>query len=300
MASEEGEEDPRQSARSLLADLRVQPCEPSQPGLYRTDLHEGWNFLSPSGGVLTSVALSAMRAELGDPSWALRSSTTVFSKQVFAGPLLVRVEVLRQGRLATQVRAELTPQDQVGPGEGLSVLAVFSKTQPGPSLTGARFPDVPGPEAGRVQPWAKRKVRFFQNLEDRMVLGHLSWERDWEAGPARYARWLRYLRPSVDALGQPDPLVLPPIADLMPPALIRALGPDAPRFWAPSLDLTMHYFQPSPGPWFLVFGRASWAGEGICSAQVEIWDEAKRLLAFGTQTMLIRARKAARPASESQ
>ena len=65
------------------------------------------------------------------------------------------------------------------------------------------------------------------------------WSADFEAGPARYARWFRYRVPQRDPEGRFDRLALPPLIDTMPTALHRAIGPGPYRFYAPSLDLTV-------------------------------------------------------------
>jgi acyl-CoA thioesterase len=74
----------------------------------------------------------------------------------------------------------------------------------------------------------------------------------------------------------------------MPPALIQKLGPNHPPFFAPSLDLTVHFLEPTTSQWLLTSVHARWARAGYASADVEIWDDQRRLIAFATQTMLIR------------
>ena len=42
---------------------------PRAPGWYLADLPDDWSYLSPSGGVLMTVAMRALTAELDDPSF---------------------------------------------------------------------------------------------------------------------------------------------------------------------------------------------------------------------------------------
>jgi acyl-coenzyme A thioesterase PaaI-like protein len=80
------------------------------------DLPHAWDFRTPSGGVLMTVAMRAMQAELDDPALRPISANTHFCSPVPAGPLEVRVEVLRRGNVAAQVRAALSSTTMPGPG----------------------------------------------------------------------------------------------------------------------------------------------------------------------------------------
>jgi hypothetical protein len=79
--------------------------------------------------VLMTVAMRAMQAELGDPGLAPLAATTHFCSPVPAGPLEIRVEVLRKGNVAAQVRAALSSTTM--PGPGLEVSATFGRERPG-------------------------------------------------------------------------------------------------------------------------------------------------------------------------
>src|SRR5262249_14418855 len=88
--------------------------------------------------------------------------------------------------------------------------------------------------------------------------------------------------------GRLDPFALPPIADTMPPALMQKLGPRHEPFHAPSLDLTVHFLEDTTSEWILVNVHARRARAGYATASAEIWDDRPRLLAFATQTMMLR------------
>jgi acyl-CoA thioesterase len=131
---------------------------------------------------------------------------------------------------------------------------------------------------------------FLSNFESRLALGRPWWERDWPPGPARIARWMRYLTPQALPDGTLDPLALPPVADTMPPAIHQGLGANGPRFHAPSLDLTVHFVDPTASAWLLVNAYARRARAGYATAEAEIWGEDGRLAAYATQTMMLRKR----------
>ena len=277
------------------------------PGWYTADLPDDWSYLTPSGGVLMTVAMRAMMAELGDEGFVPVSATTVFMSRVPAGPLEIRVEVLRRGNAACQVRAALS--STATPEPGLEVSATFARRRRGPDAYGRSMPEVPEPAACEdagdraimSDPTQRRPIRpFFENLDMRLAIGAPVWRRDWEQGEARMAFWYRYRVSQRDATGVIDPLAIPPIADTMPSALARRLGPDHPRFFAPSLDLTVHFLDPGTTDWYLVDVRCPRARDGYASAHADIWDATGRLVAFATQTMMLRNRPKRRAPEPSE
>jgi acyl-CoA thioesterase len=260
------------------------------PGWYTATLPRTWDFRSPSGGVLMTVAMRAMEEELADPELRPISANTHFCSPVPAGPLEVRVEVLRHGNIAAQVRAALSSTTM--PGPGLEVSATFGRARAGVDVVDAEFPAVRMPaDATPIMPGTTDfRPRFFENFDTRLALGAPWWTKGWEPGPARVGRWFRYHVPATLADGRLDPLALPPIADTMPPALFQALGPDAEPFHAPSLDLTVHFLEDTTAAWLLTLVHVRRARAGYATADCEIWDDGRRLVAFATQTMLLRRR----------
>jgi acyl-CoA thioesterase len=278
----------------LAAATRVERLDRA-PGWYVADLSDDWSYITPSGGVLMTVAMRAMALELGDDGFTPISANTLFCSPVPAGPLEVRVEVLRRGGSAAQLRAALSSTQK--PGPGLEVSATFARERSGPDVYGVTMPEVPSPDEAAdagdrsISSDDQRRMRpFMRNLDIRLALGPHLWRPGWEAGEARMAFWYRYRVPQRRADGSFDPLAIPPIADTMPSALVRRLGPDEPRFYAPSLDLTVHFLDRSDSEWFLVDVRSQRALRGVATADAEIWDDRQRLVACATQTMMLRRR----------
>lgn len=277
----------------LAADTAVKPLL-STPGLYTADLPDSWDFTGPSGGVLMTAALRAMQAQLDDAGLRPLSATGVFCAPVSPGPLEIRVEVLRAGGTAAQVRASLASVAR--PGPGLEMLATFARGRSGPDMQGVGFPRVPMPEDAEdiseelCRPvGALRSMRFFRNLEVRLALGHRWWTPDRQPGPAHCARWFRYRKPQRDRRGMLDPFAIPPLTDTMPAAVWQALGPEQPLMHAPSLDLTVHFVEDTGAEWLLASALARRARRGHATAEIEIWSQDRRLVAYGTQTMTFRA-----------
>jgi len=271
---------------------------PAGPGRYRLDVPDRWSFVLPSGGVLMTAALRAAERELADPGLRLGSATATFCAPVRPGPVELAVHVLRRGGATAQVRVGARPAgppaaaDDAADAAGYEVVATFTRDRAGPDLVGARMPDVPGPDASPpvVDDHPRNphpKARFFAQVDCRMARGARVWLPGWDAGPARQARWFRYLVPQRDAAGRLDRLALPPLADTLPGALTQALGPGAYRFYAPSADLTLHVVDDTEREWILVSAFARRARAGWAIAEAELWDDAGRLVAFATQLMYV-------------
>jgi acyl-CoA thioesterase len=273
-------------AADLAQELTPQPDD----GRWTFELSKAWDFLLPSGGVLASASLRAAEAELAEPDLRLLSSSTIFCTPIAPGRLDAEVTILRRGGNAAQVRIALRNAEA---GEsGLETLATFARVRPGPDVLGAKFPAVPGPEdcADLVDDAGNnphKRAPFFANFEARLASGDRFWIPGWKAGPARYARWFRYLVPP-RADGTLARFAYPPIIDTMPPALFQAIGPGPYRFFAPSLDLTCHVVDDTDREWLLVSVLARRALGGTAIAEVEVWDDTRRLVAYGTQTMYLR------------
>lgn len=283
----------------LAADTAVHRVRVA-PGWYTAELGDHWDFRTPSGGVLMTIAMRAMREELGDPEFRPVSANTHFCSPVPAGPMEIRVEVLRHGTAAAQLRAQLSSTST--PGPGLEVSATFGRDRDGVDVIDGQPPAVPAPdelpELQRAQVLGELgEPRFFRNFEQRLALGHPWWTDDWQPGAARMARWFRYRVPQRRADGVLDPLAIPPIADTMPPALVQKLGPRRDPFHAPSLDLTVHFLDDTSAEWLLTDVHAIRARAGYASATSHIWDDGGRLVAVATQMMILRriTRGAAKP-----
>jgi acyl-CoA thioesterase len=277
----------------MFADLAVDTAvraDPDVGGRYHVTLPDHWDFLLPSGGVVMTCALRAAEAELGEPALRFASATTIFCTPIRNGALVADVAVLRRGGSTAQVRVALRD----GTGEpGLELIATFLRERKGPDVIGVPFPAVKSLADAVVVDGVSRsnpavRMRFHQQFEYRLADGERFWQPDFAPGPARYARWARYRVPQRDAAGRYDRLALPPLIDMMPAALHRAIGPGAYRFFAPSLDLTVYVIDDTPREWLLFSVTARRAKAGWAIADTEVWDDEGRFIAHGAQAMYIR------------
>lgn len=258
------------------------------PGLFSADLSDRWNYFNPCGGVLMTIALRAMEQELDDPNLTLLSATTLFCQAVLAGPMSIAVTVLRRGETAAQVKATLS--SAALPGSGLEVLATFTKSLDGPNVHGVSMPDVDAPDPAKRINGRGTPFPIFDNIEIIPALGDPMWSDDGSPAPAHVAYWYRYVVPQ-QRDGAFDPLAIPPLADSMPPALVRRLGKGAPRYLMPSLDLTVYFLENAKSEWLLVESFVERAREGYAIGSVNLWSEDGVLCARGAQSMTLRPRK---------
>ena len=259
-------------------------------GRSRAVLDESWNLVPlPQGGIVTSLALRAAGDAVEDPTHQLRSSTTTFAGQVRPGVLEIEVTVLRHGRSATQVTASIRNE---GVQAGAFVTAVFGTSRRGPTFTDLVMPDVPSPDrcpSGRHAPpegiVADPPPPFWTRVEGRLALGHQWWE-SYTPTTSDRATWLRFDDPPVGPDGAIDPLAVLTLADRMPGAVQEKIGPQDERWFAPSADLTVHFFEPLTTPWLLAHDRSRWADDGWASGESMLWSEDGTFVAYATKMML--------------
>ncbi len=265
-------------------------ADPDRPGRWTATVTGDWNApVLPHGGVMTSIALRALEADLALPAQRLRSVSTVFAAQVPVGPVEVETNVLRRGRSLSQGQAVLRA---VGSEAGFHVTAVFGADRVGYSFADARPPEVPPPGACHDFLWGAEEAgfdfafepTFWQQCESRPAIGHRPWE-EWPAGSSLKATWYRFRDTPRLADGTIDPMALVTFCDTMPGAIGEYTGSARRALWlAPSADLTVHVLDTARSEWLLAVNRARHASDGYASVDMELWDpDGWRIVAYGTQ-----------------
>src|SRR6476646_8193424 len=90
----------------LRADTTLTP-DPSRPNRFRADLPDAWKVVYVFGGVSMYAALRAMHEALDRPDLELVTANAIFVAPVAPGPITIDVDILRDGRSASQVAADL-------------------------------------------------------------------------------------------------------------------------------------------------------------------------------------------------
>ncbi|MEZ5206203.1 MAG: thioesterase family protein [Acidimicrobiales bacterium] len=97
---------PSVPAGDFAADTAVTPV-PAPPGTFTADLSEAWKVFYAFGGATMAVALRAAQAGLDRDDLAPVSATAVYAAPVPCGEMTIDTRILRAGRSAAQVTADL-------------------------------------------------------------------------------------------------------------------------------------------------------------------------------------------------
>jgi len=277
------------SPSNVVADTVLTP-DAGVRGRYHADIPDDWKVVYVFGGVTMYAALRAMREALRRPELRLVTANAIFIAPVPPGPVTIDVEVLRDGRTASQMAADLRVDGKLA----LRVHGVFGVAHDlDHGFLDVRFPEVPHPADVEPPPPA----------DDRMPFGHINFhdQTDWRpvsgvpldreafrAGPARCQIWTRLLEEPTLPEGGYDPLALAIHGDVIGPAVGAGLGPiDAP-FMVLSLEIGIRFVATPVSPWVLQEIEAWHVGDGYATGPARLWDEAGNLCAIATQTANMR------------
>jgi hypothetical protein len=249
------------------------------PGRYRGEVSPGWTIgPKPNGGYLLAMLGRAVAASSPHPDPVAVSAHFLWAPD--PGTVTIEVGLLRAGRSASQLRAELRQEERV------CVAALFTQGQLGEEPVhwdqGApRAPEVPFeacvPSSG-TNPSGVR-VALMDQVEVRLDPACTAFARGEPSGRGVVEGWLalRDERPF-------DPLSLLFALDAFPPASFDI----ARTGWVPTLELTCYLrARPAPGPLRLRQAAQLVAGERFdetCTA----WDRSGRLVGQATQLAGIR------------
>ena len=270
--------------------------DPTRPGRYLATISPHWNILYVFGGMSMATAVSAARAAVTQPEFELRSATATYLAPIQSGPMTLDVRKLRVGKGSEQLAVDMRhgrPNDAREGSTDLHVVCTF-----GPKRNSeARFvdlecPKVPAPESvAKLKPpegFARGRVPYRHSVEVRPVLGNMPWEKDWQAGPARFLAWHRLRNNPRLADGSLDPLAYVPAADLIGAPLRQAQGPQGNSGMVISLEICLHVFARTDSEWLLQDAHACQARDGYVSGRVNLWDERGELVAQATQLATLR------------
>jgi acyl-CoA thioesterase len=269
-------------ARDLRRDTTLAP-DPSRPGRLHGNIPEDWKVVFVFGGVSMYAALRAMQEALGRPDLDLVTANAIFVAPVPPGPITVDVEVLRNGRRAAQVAADL----RVPGVDGVALRAhgVFGAAHdtelahqevvfPEVSLPA----DTPVPEM-RPNPFGV--INFHQQTEWRPISPFD------DPGKGQFLSWVRLIE------GEPDRLTLAVHGDVIGPAIGRALRArmsEVETLMSLSLEIGIRFVRAPVTSWVLQEIEAWHIGDGYATGPARLWDEAGNLCAIASQTAHLRHR----------
>jgi len=271
-------------------DVQVQP-DVARAHVFHGRVEPAWIFTFASGGVLMALGMRAAERDLGRDDLVALSAHATFCAPVSQGPVEITVRVLRSGKTAAQVLAELSVpgQDSVA----MVLTATFGQLRADSPFTFDRrvFPtDVPPytelpptlvPE--HLIPLFAGNSAFGQ-YEHRRAVGHAGWESGWTAGTGRYCGWLRFHSSPMRPDGTLDPLCLAFAGDQPGIPLVQALGSAlGMNLMAPTLNLDLQFIRPTTSEWLCVDVSAHEAIDGFAHVTAEIWDQERRMVGLCSQ-----------------
>jgi acyl-CoA thioesterase len=261
----------------IRADTALTP-DATRPGRFHADIPDAWKIQYLFGGVSMYAALRAMEEQLARPELELVTANAIFLAPVPPGPIEVDVDVLRNGRRAAQVAADLHVPGGNTPALRLhGVFGVAHDTDlrhdeivfPEVSLP-ADTPEPPPPLED--SPWGV--INFHEQTEWRPV-SPLD-----DPGKGHFMAWVRLIE------GEPHRLSLAVHGDVLGPAVGRALGPRerSGHFLVLSLEIGIRFIATPVTSWVLQDIEAWHVGDGYATGPARLWDESGRLCAIATQT----------------
>jgi acyl-coenzyme A thioesterase PaaI-like protein len=262
-------------------------------GFYTAELDPMWTVGgNPHGGYLLALMARAAIAADDDASHPHPlAASAVYLSPPSVGPATVTVEVLRRGRLASQIRAQLRQQDRVHVDVQFTLGRLDPDTEPYRSYYPP--PDVAPFDQCRRGSTDPRgtgvHVGMLDMVDQRLDMSSLG-KHD-KADPNPYRGGSGELRGWVGfADGTPfDPVSLLYVVDSFPPATftIGTVG------WVPTMTLTA-YIRALPSPGSLRMRQRVGMLAGNLADQVcEVWDGRGRLVAQATQLDAVRLDPAA-------
>jgi hypothetical protein len=249
---------------------------PAGGGTFGAELDPEWTVGGrPHGGYLLAVMARAAVAVTPAHPHPL-SASAVYASPPEIGSATVSVEVVREGRLVSQVRARLTQREKVL----VDTLFVTGALDPS---TEERFTDVPPPDVAPIDECERSKTKPMG--EDGLVVAMLDTVAQYldpasfRNGHADLRGWLAFDD------GTPfDPVSLLYVADSFPPATLT-LGSVG---WVPTLELTTYLRAvPAPGP-LRMRQRARVIAGGLVDQVCEAWDSRGRVVVQATQLAAVR------------
>jgi acyl-CoA thioesterase len=227
-----------------------------------------WSFAGPQGGHVASRILEASCVD-GRPA---RSLQVQFVAAAAAGPALISTSILREGRSATLVAANVTSDGKL---VAHASVALGSSTS-SPAITLLSRPEVPSPDAVLTLQAASEFVPFGQHLEYRVPSGITVFE----GADAELIGWVRFrdCRP-VDAFAATV------LVDALPPALYGALREPVA---IPTVDMTVQYLRHDPvDDWVLARITTVTSRDGWCVDDSALWSREGDLIAMARQTRAV-------------
>ena len=214
------------------------------------------------GGVVGASMARAMQAQVSDDK-SLRSFSVTFAGPVEAGQVECATRLLREGRTASFVSAEVT---QGGTNRATATAAFGLDRKSSAQVPGPRRPDAPSPQACKEMPYIEGVMpSFTQRIEFRYVQGDFPFMG---ATGSSIGGWCRFRHDAVPG-DAPGMLAL---IDTWPAPLLSTMKTPAPASsmtW--SVDLFSTRADARLDQWWYFDARTVFATHGYTSFEASLW-----------------------------
>jgi acyl-coenzyme A thioesterase PaaI-like protein len=248
-------------------------------GRFSAEVSPEWTIGGkPNGGYLLAMLGRAAEAVAARDSVVAASAHYMHSPD--PGPVMIRAEVLRAGRSASQVRAQMRQGDQACV-EALVTTGLLDGSIPYWDRGAPAVGDATYDQAARLTPRLPNlnRVAIMEQIDVRLDPSSAGFTSGQPSGRGELRGWLEL--PEAEPF---DPVSLLFAVDAFPPATfdIELAG------WVPTLELTAYIRAlPVPGP-VRILQRAQMISSQRVDEACFIWDRTGRLVAHGTQLAGIR------------
>jgi acyl-CoA thioesterase len=232
------------------------------------------------GGLLGGMLYTAMRREMSDNRPLYSLMVSFVGPVVSDEPFTMSVQILRIGKSAVQVAAQMMQNDSVV----CSALACFGTARESSVLVASLpAPRAPAPDTLPALPYIPNVVpAFTQHIDFRWAFGGLPFS----GTPSReMGGWMRLKDLSANDEFTTAHLIT--LIDAWPPAVLPLLSKPAP---ASSVTWSMSFMQPLPeltSDWWLYRAEIAQAADGYGQTCAHIWDKEGALVAISTQTVAV-------------
>lgn len=229
------------------------------------------------GGLQSALLLAAIRKEIGD-DLPLRSLQTVFVGPVAAGPVRIRVDILRRGKSTLHAQAHTVGEQ----GVGSTAIAVFGAARKSAIHIRLAEPEIELlPQDAPIKKFVEGETpAFCKFVEERWARGALPYGGGEQAKIQVYLRYLD--EPQIT-----EGLVVA-LADTIPSPAITTLNSFAP---ASSMCWTLELLHDDPrslpsGHW-LMDAQVSAASDGYVYQSANLWSPDGQAVALSRQSAVI-------------
>jgi acyl-CoA thioesterase len=276
------------SSLGFLESFRVVNVDAQGRARVEVVVAEAWGIVHAHGGVVMAALLHAAELVLGREDLRMASATATFCRPVPCGPVVVDVEVLRNGKGAAQILARLHCVGDTDSSANAIAMVVFAAPTAGwPEHHGLQRP------AGLVALPDAHAPRFGVDIEGRALMPFFH-ETDWrdvtpdDIGPLHRLAWFAFREPPLRADGSWVSAMLAVPGDALGLAAVPPVSAVMGPLTSPSLQISIEFATPARGTWIGIDSRCHHCEGAIASGVATLWSADGALVATVGQSALLR------------